>query len=112
MSPDPEYGSKLERWLEVLREAARRPGEVVVLLLDEMGYYRWPEPCRDWSSLAPAPAPIADTGLVNNSQWCLIGALDALTGRVHYLDNYIAGRKQLIAFYKQLAGAYPKAEHQ
>ncbi|HSH79991.1 MAG TPA: transposase, partial [Herpetosiphonaceae bacterium] len=58
---------------------------------------------------APAPAPGAAHGAVNNRQWRIIGALNALTARVDFLDNYIVGRKQVIAFYQQLARAYPQA---
>jgi transposase len=104
-SPDPEYLAKVERLLECLREAARAPGEVVVVFLDEMGYYRWPDPGSDWAS----ETPVAYHGANNNRQWRIVGALNAQTGQVDYLENYIVGRRQLIAFYQQLAGAYPNA---
>ena len=44
----------------------------------------------------------------NNQQWRTIGALNALTGQVNYLDGYIVGRQQVIQFYSHLARAYPK----
>ena len=34
-----------------------------------------------------------------NQQWRTIGALNALTGQVNYLDGYIVGRQQVIQFY-------------
>jgi len=37
------------------------------------------------------------------------GALNALTGRVDYLDAYIIGREKVIVFYRQLVAAYPDA---
>jgi DDE superfamily endonuclease len=108
-SPDPEYLAKLERLLECLRDAAAHPGEVEVLFLDEMGYYRWPAEGRSWAAAAPTPAPLADRDGPNNKQWRVIGALNALTGRVDYLDAYIIGRAKLVVFYRQLVAAYSDA---
>jgi transposase len=105
-SPDPEYLAKLERLLECLRDAAAHPHEVVLLFLDEMGYYRWPKEGRSWAAAAPEPAPLADRDGPNNKQWRVIGALNALTGRVDYLDAYIIGREKLIRFYRQVVAAY------
>jgi len=45
----------------------------------------------------------------NNKQWRVIGALNALSGRVDYLDAYIIGRAKLIVFYRQVVAAYPRA---
>ncbi len=108
-SPDPDYLAKELRLHDCLREAAKPPDEVVVLFLDEMGYYRWPDPGPDWSALPPAQGPVARHGAVNNRQWRIVGALNAATGQVNYLDNYIVGREKLAVFYKRLAEAYPKA---
>jgi hypothetical protein len=107
-SPDPEYAAKEAQLDTCLREAARRPEEVVVLFIDEMGYFRWPDPAVDWAPTAPAPVPrVAVAG--TNQQWRVIGGLNALTGRVHYRDNSIVGREQIVRFYDQLDPAYPAA---
>jgi transposase len=103
-SPDPEYQAKLDRLSSCLRQAAAQPDRIAFLFLDEMGYYRWPEPAPDWG-----PASLA-TREGTNRQQRIIGALDALSGRVHYQDNYIVGRERVIAFYHQLDAAYPAAE--
>ena len=50
--------------------------------------------------------PCAD----NNRQWRLIGALNALTGQVNYLDNYIVGRRQVGQLYQRFDQAYPLAQ--
>ena len=102
-SPDPDYAKKKKCLKRVLRAAARQPDDVVALFLDEFGYYRWPAGSRNWG---PSVAQRAG----NNQQWRTIGALNALTGQVDYLDNYIVGRRQLIKFYGQLAQAYPRAQ--
>jgi transposase len=109
-SPDPEYVPKQEHLLACLREAAMHPDEVVLVFLDEMGYYRWPCEGREWGPAAPEPAPLADREGPNNKLWRVIGALNALTGRVDYLDAYIIGREKLIVFYRQLLAAYPDAK--
>lgn len=41
----------------------------------------------------------------------MIGALNAVSGRVDYLEAYIIGREKVAVFYRQLVKAYPKAKH-
>lgn len=108
-SPDPDYAAKVDHLLACLRDAAAHPDEVVLVFLDEMGYYRWPVAGRSWGVAAPAPAPLAEREGSNNKQWRVIGALNALSGRVDYLDAYIIGREKVIVFYRQLVAAYPEA---
>jgi transposase len=102
-SPDPDYASKVRRLHRCLRDAARHPDTVVALFLDEFGYQRWPEVAPLWGGEA-AVAPRAG----NNQQWRTIGALNALTGQVNYLDGYIVGRQQVSQFYGLLERAYPQ----
>jgi len=109
-SPDPEYISKVAYLHQCLREAVLAPDKIVFVFWDEMGYYRWPDPAPDWGLAAPAAAPVARRGGSNNKQWRIIGALNATTGQVDYLDNYIAGRKQIIQMYRQLDEVYSWAE--
>jgi hypothetical protein len=104
-SPDPDYRSKVRRLHRCLRDAARHPDTAVAVFLDEFGYPRWPEVAPTWG-LEAAVAQRAG----NNQQWRTIGALNALTGQVHYLDGYIVGRQQVIQFYSHLARAYPKVD--
>ena len=108
-SPDPDYAAKLEHLLDCLCDAAAHPGEVELVFLDAMGYHRWPAEGRTWSQSAPTPAPLTDRDGPNNKHWRVIGALNALRGRVEYLDAYIIGRAKVIRFYRQLAAAYPDA---
>ena len=108
-SPDPEYISKRDHLYRCLGEAAASAGRVVLVFLDEMGYARWPDPAPDWAASAPAPPPAADRAGGPNRLWRVIGALNAVTGRVDFLDDYIVGRAKLIKFYEQLNRAYPDA---
>jgi len=104
-SPDPEYHAKLIDLEMALWEARRYPRSVVAVFLDEMGFARWPEPAPDWGGTAP----VADRRGANNGLWRLIGGLNALTGQVSYLDNYIIGRAKVTEFYGQLVATYPQA---
>src|SRR5262249_54499730 len=105
-SPDPDYQAKLIDLEMALWEARRYPESVTAVFIDEMGFSRWPEPGRDWGG----QAPVADRLGANNGLGRLIGALNALTGRVDYLDNYIVGRAKVIELYERLVEAYPRSE--
>jgi hypothetical protein len=104
-SPDPEYLSKVRHLHRCLRAAARHPDTVGALFLDEFGYYRWPDVAPTWGQEA-AVAQRAGT----NQQWRTIGALNALTGQVNYLQSYIVGRRQVIQFYGQLNQTYAELD--
>src|SRR5262245_27792124 len=107
-SPDPEYATKYDHLIKCLIEAATMPDRVALVFLDEMGYARWTEPGPDWT--APALPPLTDRAASPNRLWRIIGALNAVTGRVDFLDAYIVGRAKVIQFYKQLDAAYPDVE--
>lgn len=109
-SPDPEYTSKAEQLLTYLRQTAQNPERTVFLFMDQMGYYRWPEPGEVWGEAAPAQAPQTDRQNSKQEQWRLIGVLNALTGQVNYLDGYIVGRAKVIAMYEQIVTTYAGAE--
>jgi hypothetical protein len=102
-SPDPDYRRKVRRLHHCLRDAARHPDTVVALLLEEFGYQRWPEVAPPWGGEA-AMAPRAG----HPQHWRTLGALNALTGQVNYLEGYSVGRQQVIQFYARWARAYPQ----
>jgi hypothetical protein len=107
-SPDPDYEDKVTHLHACLHEAALYPDEVVALFMDEMGYYRWPAPAADWMPAAPQPSLVAACA-DNNKQWRTIGILNALSGQVNYLDNYIVGRRYVIKMYYLIEQLYPDA---
>ncbi len=109
-SPDPDYLTKEAHLLKCLQAAAAAPERVALVFMDEMGYYRWPDPAAAWMPQAPAPAVETERGGTTQQQWRIIGALNALTGRVDYRDKYIVGREQVIAFYRQLDHVYEAVE--
>jgi transposase len=109
-SPDPGYTRKVRRIKKVLKQAASDPKHVVALFLDEMGYYRWPSASHDWMANADGFPRAEHGGHDNNQQWRVIGALNACTGQVSYRQAYIVGRKEVSAFYRQLAEQYARFE--
>lgn len=109
-SPDPAYPPKQDHLLACLRVTAADPQRNAFVFLDEMGFYRWPTPAVDWAPAAPAPPPLARPGGGNNRQWRLIGALNALSGQVDYLDDYIVGRQKVIIMYQRLDERYQAYE--
>jgi hypothetical protein len=64
------------------------PQELALLLLDEMGSSRWPDRACDWMLAGPgvAASRLRKAGPTNRPQR-LVGALNALSGPVDYLDN-------------------------
>lgn len=109
-SPDPAYARKVRRIKKVLKQAASDPRQIVALFLDEMGYYRWPSASRDWIANADGWPRAEHGGQANNQQWRVIGAMNACTGQVSYLQNYIVGSRQVCAFYHQLAEQYARCD--
>jgi transposase len=107
-SPDPAYAPKVRRIKKGLKQAASDPQHVVAVFLDEMGYYRWPSASHDWLADAEGFPRAEHRGHDNNQQWRVIGALNACTGQVSYLQGYIVGRQQVCAFYRQLAEQYAR----
>lgn len=109
-SPDPDYTEKVAQVLACLRQTAQAPQHSVCWFLDEMGYYRWPDPGQRWCQAAPAAVPQTDRQQTKQEQWRLIGVLNALTGQVNYLDGYMVGRSKVITMYEQVAAPYAWAE--
>src|SRR5215813_4705625 len=108
-SPDPAYVEKQAHLLDCLQAAACQPDRIVLVFIDEMGFFRWPQGGHDWMPTTPLPSTVLPCA-ENNRQWRLIGALDALSGQVTYLDNYIVGRRQVGVFYQRIDQAYPHAQ--
>ena len=109
-SPDPQYLAKVEHLKQVLHTLAQASEEIEVVFVDQMGYGRWPEAAAEWTQEAPAPRRVAERFGSNERKWRLMGALNAHSGQVTSLDNYIVGRKQVIRFLRLLDATYPDAK--
>lgn len=109
-SPDPEYARKLRLIEKCLKIVAADPLRNVAVFVDEMSYHRWPTPSRDWRARKDQE-PLAVHGNVNNQQWRVIGGLNAYTGQVTYLQNYVVGKKQVLQFHQTLYEQYRDMDH-
>lgn len=109
-SPDPDYLPKVEHLLTCLRDAGLHPGEIELIFMDEAGFHRWPDPAKTWMEAPPkAPMSAEHAGQDNNTQWRILAGLNAFTGQVTHLSNYIVGRRQVMEWYGCLYTAYPTA---
>ena len=109
-SPDPHYRTKVRFIEKCLKIVATDPLHNVAVFVDEMSYHRWPTPAADWYPRADG-SPRAVHGNCNNTQWRVIGGLNAYTGQVTYRQNYIVGREQVILFHQQLYEQYRQMDH-
>ncbi|RME59129.1 hypothetical protein D6779_05015, partial [Candidatus Parcubacteria bacterium] len=107
-SPDPEYRAKWQRILRAYQQAFEQPGEVVLLFQDELTYYRQPSLERAWFQRGKRQ-PRAWQRAGANTKTRLSAVLDAVTGRVIYLQRSKVGVEALVQFYAQIRAAYPDA---
>lgn len=109
-SPDPDYLAKRDYLLSCLRRVRNEPHRFVAVFLDETGFSRWPQPAENWMPAAPEPPQSADRQQSNNGLWRLIGAMNAWSGRVSFLDAYVVGRQKVLQMYDLLNRQYRRAE--
>lgn len=108
-SPDPDYEVKRAALLEALKQVGANPEKVALLFADEVSYHRWPTIGRLWAKLK-ADLLIARRAKPGNSQYRIVGALDAYTGRVLYRQAYKIDRFTFIEFIQTIHEAYQAYE--
>jgi transposase len=108
-SPDPDYDAKMAAVIDARIAAVDRPGAVVFVYQDEFTAGRRPSVAGAWHE-AGGPGRPAEQGHKANTERRLIGAMDAVTGRVFCWQRAHADVATLIRFYRALAEAYPAAE--
>lgn len=108
-SPAPDYEAKLQVVCECLRLAALNPDKHVLLFLDELSYYRQPSLSRGYAARGHEQ-PLAELSYGANKPCRVLGAVNALTGRVHYLQQGQITVATLVRFYAALRREYPQAE--
>ena len=107
-SPDPAYPAKLARLRCTLGLARWNPERYVVLFSDEFTYYRRPSLAQGYA-LVGQDAPRADQGWRVNCGRRIVGSLNALTGAHHADQQAHLPQAALLAHYRQIAAAYPRA---
>ncbi len=108
-SPDPEYEAKMAAVAAARAAAAERPGAVILVYQDEFTAHRRPSVAPAWHGEG-GPGRPAELGHKMNTERRLIGALDAVDGRVFCWQRAHADVATLIRYYRALEGAYPAAE--
>jgi transposase len=105
-SPDPTYQEKLAYLATIRTHVDEQPVGAVLLYLDEVTYYRQPSLAAGFAPMG-STAPRAERSTRSNTTTRVIGALNAHTGRVTFLQQTRIGVPALIRFYQQLVAAYP-----
>jgi hypothetical protein len=107
-SPDRHYLDKLSR-IELARlRAWYDPDRVVLLYLDEFTYYRQPTLAQTYE-LAGSSQPLAYRSYASDTPARIVGALDAISGRVLYRQQSRITLACLRTFWQDLRNAYPAA---
>ncbi len=108
-SPDPDFRSKWQRILYAYQEALVNPEEVILLFEDELTYYRYASKAPDWHPRGKKqPKARQHPGV--NSKRRIAAVLNALTGKVTYIQRTIVGKQALVSFYRKIRATYPQAK--
>jgi transposase len=108
-SPDPQYEAKMAAVAAARAAAAARPGAVAFVYQDEFTAYRRPSVAEAWHGVG-GPGRPAESGHKANNARRLIGALDAVDGRLFCWQRAHADVATLVRYYEALEASYPHAE--
>lgn len=107
-SPDPEYRAKWQRVLAAYEEVLSDPEQVVLLFQDELTYYRRAKLRQSWQGAGrPKRHPHQPR---RNTQARVTAVLNALTGKVVFMQRYKVGVQELVKFYALVRAAYPDVQ--
>lgn len=109
-SPDPQYVEKLADICRLLQLAKASKGKLVVLFGDQLTVYRQPTLANAYCPAGSQHQPLAQCSHHSNSKWRVAGLLNALTGKVTFVEGYKIGIKQLRTLYEKACQEYPEAE--
>lgn len=110
VSPDPLAALKLAYIAAVLARGLGYPGQVVVLWLDELTFYRLPSVAALWGDGLTPRGPKANLSRGANTQGRVGAMMNHFTGQVSYLLRSKCGVKQLVQLYHLVRATYPDAE--
>jgi len=108
-SPDEYYADKLSVIQLCLLRAWYEPEHYVFLYQDEFTYYRQPTLARAYE-IKGHPQPLAHLSYQSDTHFRVVGALNAITGRVTYRQHSKVGLRQLSDFYAAVRADYPEAK--
>lgn len=108
-SPDPLYTEKLTEIARCLQQTREQPERFVFLYLDELTFYRQPTLAADYAPRG-SRQPLARRSHRSNTSARVLGALNALTGQVTYVQRSRTPLATFRDFYYQVRASYPDAE--
>ena len=108
--PDPHYVEKLAEITRTLEIVKASRGKLVLLFADQLTTYRQPTLAKAYGLAGSHQQPLAQCSHHSNSSWRSAALLNALTGKVTFVEGYKIGRKQLLALYAKACQEYPEAE--
>lgn len=108
-SPDPYYEDKCSLIELTLLRAQYDPERYVFLYQDELTFYHVPSLAHAYEAQEHTQ-PRAHLPYDYSKQSRVVGALNAMTGQVHYRQQNKIGVAELGDFYQEICAAYPSAE--
>jgi len=108
-SPDPYYIGKLDAIYDILKQCQREPDRYVLMLEDELTFYRHPSLARDWAQKGH-DQPLAEMGHSRNQSYRIAGALNAFSGQVVYCMDDRMGVEGMIRLLRKVKKTYSEAE--
>lgn len=108
-SPDRRYWPKLDLIEQRRLRAYYAPEHYVLLYLDELTFYRQPTLACTYEA-AGTQQPLAYRSHRSDTNSRVLGALNTLTGQVHYRQRSAITRPCLASFWYDLCAAYPTAD--
>ncbi len=108
-SPDRQYADKVAFIQACRQQVEADPQHYALLYLDEFSFYRQPTLADDYAPLGQHTQPLAQRAYRSNTLCRGLGAVDALTGQLTYLQAAHISIKQLVRFYQLLTERYPDA---
>ena len=109
-SPDEHYVAKLTDITTTLAQVAASKGRLVLVFLDEFSFYRQPTASVDWCRVGATTQPLARRSHRSDTCGRIVGALNALTGKVTTRVTSKMTIPQLVQFWSDLRTQYPTAE--
>lgn len=109
-SPDPQYLNKLAEIYRALQRAQASDGKLVLLFADQVTVYRQPTLASAYGLAGRQRQPLARCSHHSNTKWRVAGLLNALTGKVTFIEGGKIGIRQLLKLYQKAQQEYPEAE--
>lgn len=107
-SPDPNYQAKRAHIAAIWRRVRASGGCEVLLYQDECTYYR--QPTVSQAYCPQGKQPLARRGYRSDTMTRVCAVLDAMSGRVIWMQAAHLSVAALTKFYQQVCEAYPQAE--